>query len=237
MHEAAGRVWKHISRAAPIGCGLPALTQTLRQRERERASERAGETYIGQRAHSAIQSQKPSSNTYYSCPFSQSGNLKPSSFRKPSGRGLHQGRGLCFFPAEVYNQLKVLIFLPDKTHTQRHVTSHKQHGISTRLQDGWTSSFRNNPPLYSLSFKNTFLGERLLSDRITRSYVCLRRRVFLFSLSICPCYKTVLNIKKHCSHPEHMLLQSQTPPHTKLTLIRLKVRHSQRSLIFSCCFS
>lgn len=38
--------------------------------------------YIGQRAHSAIQYQKPSFNTYYSCPFGHCGNLTPSSFRR-----------------------------------------------------------------------------------------------------------------------------------------------------------
>lgn len=52
-------------------------------------------TYIGQRAHSAIQYQKASFNTYYFCPFSQSGHLKPSSFTKPDGwRGGEEARGV-----------------------------------------------------------------------------------------------------------------------------------------------
>lgn len=51
-------------------------------------------TYIGQRAHSAIQYQKASFNTYYFCPFSQSGHLKPSSFTKPDGWGGEEARGV-----------------------------------------------------------------------------------------------------------------------------------------------
>lgn len=43
---------------------------------------RVEKRYIGQRAHSAIQYQKPSFNTYYSCPFGHCGNLTPSSFRR-----------------------------------------------------------------------------------------------------------------------------------------------------------
>jgi len=35
------------------------------------------EENIGQRAHSAIQYEEPSYNSYYSCPLCQSGNLKP----------------------------------------------------------------------------------------------------------------------------------------------------------------
>lgn len=38
---------------------------------------RVEKRYIGQRAHSAIQYQKPSSNTYYSCPFGHRGNVTP----------------------------------------------------------------------------------------------------------------------------------------------------------------
>lgn len=52
-----------------------------------REETRVEKTYIGQRAHSAIQYQKASFNTYYFCPFSQSGHLKPSSFTKPDGWG------------------------------------------------------------------------------------------------------------------------------------------------------
>lgn len=63
---------------------------------------RVEKMYIGQRANSAIQYHKPSFNTYYSWPFSQSGHLKPSSFRKQRGGACEwrEGRGLVIFTVE-----------------------------------------------------------------------------------------------------------------------------------------
>lgn len=97
---------------------------------------RVEKTYIGQRAHSAIQYQKPSCNTYYSCPFSQSGNLKPSSFRKPSGGG-HE---TCFVISSVWRSFlsKRLIFFNKRlikhtcVWTQESTTTHR-YGVPDQL--------------------------------------------------------------------------------------------------------
>lgn len=67
-------------------------------------------SYIGQRAQSAIQSQKPSFNTYYSCPFSQSGNLKPSSCMKARSGGPVMGFVISSVERSL-NSAKVLMFL------------------------------------------------------------------------------------------------------------------------------
>lgn len=106
------------NRAMPIGWGLTENRQGTGLRREETRVEK---TYIGQRAHSAIQYQKPSFNTYYSCPFSQSRNLKPSSLRKPSVGGGGGGGGVwgglwqaLLFPisTEVYHRPMCLFSSP-----------------------------------------------------------------------------------------------------------------------------
>lgn len=106
-------------------------------------------TYIGQRAHSAIH-RTPSFNTYYSCLFSQSGNLKPSSFRS-SAVGWGVGGGLCYFQCSQKFTISQRAHFPcqstDKTHMHTRVKKQPANAFQTPShlnQQQHTSSSLNN---------------------------------------------------------------------------------------------
>lgn len=93
---------------------------------------RVEKMYIGQRANSAIQYHKPSFNTYYSWPFSQSGHLKPSSFRKQRGGACEwrEGRGLVIFTVETSLQSAEEARFPVWTLTSRHAPTNESFSSS-----------------------------------------------------------------------------------------------------------
>lgn len=162
----------------PIGWGLAENRQWAGPRLEEA---RVEETYIGQRAHSAIQYQKPSFNTYYSCPFSQSRNLKPSSLRKPSVGGVGAVTG--FVISNIYRSLPpgpicLLSSLRAPRKTRMHVGKKKKNAAS--LNNFFVWLFKPESPT------ETFLQKCSLPTE-KRGYTFERSPVVIFSI----CYSTV----------------------------------------------